>query len=150
MGRTGILLRARLLLCQGRPERPAGTSHAAGPARIYRSGLTWFALGAEDPSGAPHTEVSDLPAATSDRRATHGRGSSVVALDVHRGGMRRDGARDLSVKVPDCPPPVDYRSPSRLERLAHELGAEPDELRDFLRQLVEQRRAQCVGSSYQT
>jgi hypothetical protein len=36
-------------------------------------------------------------------------------------------------RVPDCPQPRDFYSPSRLERIARSLGAEPDDLRFWLR-----------------
>jgi hypothetical protein len=43
------------------------------------------------------------------------------------------------VRPPPCPPRLDYYTPSRLERIARELGAEPDEFRWWLRDLVDQR-----------
>jgi hypothetical protein len=42
-------------------------------------------------------------------------------------------------RPPDLPPRVDYYSPSRLERLAKELEAEPWEIREFIRELVQRR-----------
>jgi hypothetical protein len=42
-------------------------------------------------------------------------------------------------RVPDCAPWVDYYAPSRLERLAKELEAEPWEIRDFIHELVQRR-----------
>jgi hypothetical protein len=42
-------------------------------------------------------------------------------------------------RPPDCPPRIAYGSPTRLERIARELEAEPSEFRWWLRELVDQR-----------